>query len=91
MTGPSSWPVGALKMSVFSGSSTRPLLRPDRRPPLVFDVASVEYCLATFSQLAMELSFSSAACACSTFALSLLRMRRTSRVAGWVNWDFAAS
>ena len=47
-------------------------MSPVCRPPLAFVVGSVEYFAATFFQLAGESSFSSAAFAASTFALSLL-------------------
>ncbi len=56
-----------------------------------FELGSVEYCFATFFQLAAESSASRADFACSTFAWSLLSTKRTSRVSGTENWDLAAS
>ena len=59
-TGPWTWPVGALKMSSSSGCWKEPGTTSVRRPPLSFEVGSVEYCAATFFQFASESSARSA-------------------------------
>jgi hypothetical protein len=91
VTGPCSCPVGALKMSSSRGCWKDPGTTFARRPPLSFEVVSVEYCAATFFQFAGESSERSAWSAWLTWAASLFWMIRIVRLAGWVNWSLFAS
>ena len=54
VTGPWTCPVGALKMSSSRGCWKEPGTTSVRRPPLSFEVGSVEYWAATFFQFAGE-------------------------------------
>ncbi len=68
----------------------RPLGKLPRLPPLSLEPGSVEYCAATFFQLASVLSASSRARTFSASALVLTRTCRASTLSGTSNCDLLA-
>ena len=83
LTGPVSCPFLAWKIASSNACSCWPFATPGSFPPCALEASSIENFLATCSK---DWPLSSAALACSAFALVLVSTMLRSRRSGWANW-----